>query len=27
LSGMRWHDINNNTRGDVSSLQEFHLYI
>jgi len=27
LSGMRWHDINKNTRGDVSSLQEFNLYI
>lgn len=27
ISGMRWHDINKNTRGDVSSLQDFHLYI
>jgi hypothetical protein len=27
LSGMRWHNIKDNTRGDVSSLQDFHLYI
>jgi hypothetical protein len=27
LNSLRWHDIKKNLRGDVSSLQDFHLYI
>jgi hypothetical protein len=27
LNSLRWHDIKKNLRGDVSSLEDFHLHL